>query len=172
MSRTLCATSALGLALLSASAALAGPLSLETFFKGRLVAKGKVENLRDNTVRPFTIEMVASWAGPTGTLVEDVAYADGVREHKVWTFEKTGEGRFVGHREDLTRDADVSEDEAGVRMSYKANTKVPSGSTWNLSFEDRLTPVSRDSVTVRSDVSYLFVPAARVTMTITRLPGK
>ena len=54
-------------------------------------------------------------------------------------------------------------------MSYKANTRVPSGSTLNLSFEDRLTPVSPGLVAVRSDVSFLFLSAARVTMTVTRI---
>lgn len=57
-------------------------------------------------------------------------------------------------------------------MTYKANTRVPSGSTLNLSFEDRLTSLSDDTVSVRSDVSYLFIPAARVTMTISRLRFK
>ena len=42
-------------------------------------------------------------------------------------FEKTGDGHFVGHREDLTRDADVVEDAEGIRMSYKANTRCRPG---------------------------------------------
>lgn len=150
----------------------AGALSLESFFRGQMVATGAVENLRDGTRRPFTIAMTASWAGAAGTLSEEVAYADGEKQHKVWSFTKIGAGRFVGRREDLTRDADVVEDSDGVRMTYKANTRVPSGSTLNLSFEDRLTSLSDDTVSVRSDVSYLFIPAARVTMTISRLRFK
>ena len=154
------------------TAACAGPLSLESFFRGHLVAKGQVEDLRAGSSRPFAMDMTATWSGATGTLVEDLAYADGERQHKIWTFEKTGAGQYVGHRADLTRDADVVEDERGVRMSYKANTRVPSGSTLNLAFEDRLIPVTADTVSVRSDVTYFFLPAARVTMTITRLVPK
>lgn len=150
----------------------AGSLSLERFFRGHLVAKGQVDDLRAGSSRPFSMDMSASWTGATGTLVEDLTYADGERQHKVWTFEKTGDGHFVGHRADLTRDADVVENDQGVLMSYKANTRVPSGSTLNLAFEDRIASLTPDTVSVHSDVTYFFLPVARVTMTITRLGPK
>ena len=153
-------------------AAKAGPLSLEKFFNGPLVAKGTVDNIRDGTKRDFTITMQASWAGPRGTLVEDVAYADGERERKVWTFNKVAEGRFTGRRADVDEDAEVTEDAEGVHVVYKARTPVPAGLTLNLSFDDRLTPVSPTTVRVKSDVSYLFVSAATVTMTITKGAAK
>ena len=163
---------AIAAGLVSIAPVEAGPLSLEDFFRGALVATGAVENLRDGTRRPFTIAMTASWAGPTGTLAEDVAYADGEKQRKVWVFTKTGEGRFVGRRDDLTREAEVVEDAEGVRMSYKANTRIPSGSTLNLSFDDRLSALPDGTVSVRSDVTYLFLPAAHVTMTIKRLSAR
>lgn len=163
---------AAALSLLLPHAASAGPLSLEQFFNGKLSATGTADNLRDGTRRSFTIAMTASWKGPVGTLVEEVAFADGERQHKVWTFEKVGEGRFVGHREDLTQNAEVVEDGQGVLISYKANTRLPSGISFNLAFEDRMTPVSRDVVSVTTDVTYLFLSAARLNMTITRAVAK
>ncbi len=108
-------------------AACAGPLSLQDFFRGRLSAKGSVENFKDGTRRDFTMAMSASWTGSKGTLIEDVVYADGEREHKVWSFDKVSDGHFTGTREDLTRDATVVEDAEGIGMSYKANTRLPSG---------------------------------------------
>ena len=150
------------------SPATANPLLLETFFRGSLLAKGTVENYRERTTRAFTMKMAASWSGSRGTLTEDLLYADGERQHKVWTFDRTSEGHFVGHREDLTKDAEVIEDDRGVRMSYKAETRLSSGSTYDLSFEDRLTAVSDDVVDARSAVSWLLIPAGEVTMTITK----
>jgi hypothetical protein len=153
-------------------AASAAALSLETFFQGRLTAVGTLENFREKAKRDFTIAMQASWSGKTGTLVEEVAFADGERQHKVWTFDKIGAGRFIGHREDLTREAEVSEDSAGVHMTYKARTRVPSGDTFNLAFDDHLSPAGPNAVAVRSDISYFFIPAAQVTMTITKMGSK
>lgn len=149
----------------------AGPLVLRDFFNGPLMAKGTVENLRDGTRRDFTITMLGSWTRSKGTLAEDIAYADGERDRKVWTFDKVGDGRYVGRRPDVTNDADIVEDETGIHMTYKAATKVPAGLTLNLSFDDRLTPVGPDRVAVRSDVTYLFVPAATLTLTITKAPA-
>ena len=162
-------TLATSLMLAGVSPAAAGPLSLERFFNGPLSATGTVENLRDGTKRDFTIAMQGSWNGPHGTLVEDVAYADGERDHKVWSFEKIGEGRYTGRRADVTQDAEVIEDGQGVGMTYKAETKVPAGLTLNLSFADRFTLVAPNRVTVRSDVTYLYVSAATLTLDITKI---
>ena len=157
------------LLLSGACSAEAGPLVLDHFFNGPLSVTGTVENLRDGTKRDFTIAMQGSWNGPRGTLVEDVAYADGERDHKVWEFTKIAEGRYVGRRADVTRDAEIVEDAGGVTMTYKAETKVPAGLTLNLSFSDRFTLVAPNRVSVRSDVTYLFVPAATLTLDITKV---
>lgn len=165
-------TLATTLLLAAAPPAEAGPLSLERFFNGPLSATGTVENLRDGTKRDFTIAMQGSWDGPRGTLVEDVAYADGERDHKVWRFERVGEGRYTGRRADVTEDAAVVEDPQGIAMTYKAETKVRAGLTLNLSFSDRFTLVAPNKVLVRSDVTYLYVSAATLTLSITRLTGQ
>ncbi len=154
--------------LIAATPAAAGPLLLEHFFNGPLFATGTVENLRDGTKRGITIAMQGSWNGPHGTLVEDIAYSDGEKQHKVWSFEKIGEGRYAGRRADVTRDAEIIEDDKGIVMTYKADTKVPAGLTLNLSFSDRFTPAGPNKVTLRSDVTYFYVSAATLTLTITR----
>lgn len=156
----------------SAAPAQAGPLSLQAFFNGPLTATGTVENLRDNTRRDVTIAMQGSWTGSTGTLAEDIAYADGERDHKVWTFEKVGEGRYIGRRSDVTKDAEIVEDARGIGMTYKAETKVPAGLTLNLSFADRFTPIGPGKVAVRSDITYFFVSAATMTLTIVHAPDR
>ena len=159
-------------ALLLLGPAQAAPLSLQAFFQGHLTGQGTLENFREGTKRPFTADMEARWSGSRGTLVQEIAFADGERQHRVWTFDKVGPGRFTGQREDLTRTAEVTEDGDGVRMVYKANTRVPSGSTFNLAFDDRMTPVSPTTLRVKSDISYLFLSVAEITMTITRAATK
>jgi hypothetical protein len=160
------------LGLLTPTLAQAGPLSLRDFFNGPLTAVGTVENLRDGSRRDFTIDMRGTWTGPRGSLVEDVVYADGERDHKVWAFEQVGDGRYVGRRTDVTKDAEVVEDDKGIAMTYKAETKVPAGLTLDLSFSDRFTRVDPNKVVVRSDVTYMFVSAATMTLTITKPPGR
>ncbi|MDX7952975.1 DUF3833 family protein [Lichenihabitans sp. Uapishka_5] len=150
----------------------AGPLSLERFFNGPLLATGTVENRRDGSRRDFTIAMQGHWSGPHGTLIEDVAYADGERDHKEWQFERVAEGRYVGRRADVTEDAEIVEDDKGVTMTYKADTKVPAGLTLNLSFVDRLTLTTPNTVLVHSDVTYFHVSAATLTLNIIKKAAK
>jgi hypothetical protein len=148
--------------------AAAEPLRFDGFFKGNFTGKGEVDNYREGTHRDFTATMHAAWNGPRGTLVEDLAYADGEKKHFVWTFDKTGEGRFVGHRDDLINNADVFQDGDEVRMKYSAHTRVPPGKIYNLTFDDHFAQTSPTIVTLRGDVSYLFIGVGVTTMTITK----
>lgn len=146
----------------------AAALRLEDFFKGDLTGTGEVDNYRDGTQRAFTATIHGSWQGPHGTVVEDLTYRDGETRHIVWTFDRTAEGRFTGHRDDLVNEADVFQDGDSVRMRYSARTRVPSGKIWTLTFDDRFTEAAPNVVTLSGDVSYLFIGVGVTRMRIVK----
>ncbi len=144
----------------------AEPLRLESFFNGRFEGQGTVDNKREGTRRTFTATMLATWEGPHGALLEDLAYADGEKKHIVWHFDRTGPDRYVGHRDDLVGDATIETDGEAIRMRYTARTRLPSGQTWTLSFDDRLEQIAPGTVTMTGEVSYLFIGVGTTHMTI------
>ncbi|WP_131196457.1 DUF3833 family protein [Lichenihabitans psoromatis] len=154
--------------LLLPQVARAEPLRLDTFFKGSLDGTGSVDNNRESTHREFKATMKANWDGPRGTLIEDLLYTDGEKKHIVWTFEKTADGRLVGHRDDLIGEAAISQEGDTIRMKYTAKTRLPTGKIWTLSFDDRLEQISPTTVTMTGDVSYLFIGVGTTRMTIVK----
>jgi len=144
---------AFGLLTLAAApfqAASAKTLVLEEFFRGKTVGKGVFESGIAGVNRPFTVYLTGTWNPKTFTLRlrEDFVYEDGERDTKVWFFEKTGEGRYIGTRSDVKGPAIVTTGADGaIRFSYVAEVPLENGSTL-LRFNDTLTQI--DERTVRN----------------------
>ena len=152
---------------LSGPAEAAGrKLVLEDFFRGHLLAKGSFSNRWDGSHRDVRVDMLGHWDGHVLTLAEDFFYADGERAKKTWTFTKIGEGRYVGHREDVIGAADVYQDGNDVRLEYQARQAVQNGGTYDLTFRDRLEQTSKTEVLNVADVKLLFFDVGRVELKI------
>lgn len=144
-------------------------LVLEDFFRGQLIAKGTFTNKWDGSHREVRVDMRGRWDGRVLTLIEDFAYADGERSRKTWRFTKTGEGRYVGHREDVIGTADVFEAGNAVRLEYVARQAVKTGGTYDLTFHDRLIQTAANEVVNLADVGLLFLDIGQVELKIRRL---
>lgn len=114
------------LLLLAGLFALAGPgltvaraddLVLETFFEGRTIAQGSFSAI-NGTRRSFDVVLNGRWNGRVLTLVEDFHFADGEKDRKTWRFEKLGDGRYRGTREDVRGDTQVSVKGGTATFSY------------------------------------------------------
>jgi hypothetical protein len=151
------------------AAAAGRKLVLEDFFRGHLIAKGTFTNNWDGSHRDVRVDMRGHWDGQTLTLVEDFAYADGERLTKTWIFTKTGEGRYIGRREDVIGTASVVQDGDDVRLEYVARQAVKNGGTYDLTFHDRLVQTSARDVLNLADVGLLFFDVGRVELRIRRL---
>jgi hypothetical protein len=163
---------ALALALCGAlSPAEAGgrKLVLEDFFRGHFIANGTFTNRWDGSHRDVRVDMRGHWDGQALTLVENFAYADGERLTKTWVFTKTGEGRYIGRREDVVGTATVVQDGNDVRLDYVARQPVKNGGTYDLTFHDRLVQTSARDVLNLADVGLLFFDVGRVELRIRRV---
>lgn len=94
-------------AILMTIATLAQAFTFEDYFKGKTVAYGKFSAI-NGVNRTFRVDLNGIWDGKTLKLVEDFAYDDGVNETKIWYFTKTGEGKYVGRRDDVEGVANVT----------------------------------------------------------------
>ncbi len=159
---------AVGLLVVATRPAVAAPLDFEGFFSGRLTGTGSVDNRRDGTHRLFSATIAASWHGAQGTVTEDLSYADGETKRFAWTFDRIAAGHWTGHRDDLVGDADVRLEGDTLRMTYTARTRLPSGSTWTLSFDDRFAQNDAATVTMAGTISYLFVGVGMTQMRIVK----
>jgi Protein of unknown function (DUF3833) len=150
----------------SSAEAAAGKLVLEEFFNGSLTATGVFNNTRDGSKRMMKVAMRGKWDGKALTLREDFVYSDGERDRKTWVFTKTGEGRYVGTREDVIGTADVNQDGDAVRLSYVARVKTAKGDSYDVRFNDLLQLAGPRRVINTAQVTYFVVGVGNVELDI------
>ena len=152
----------------------AGRLVLEDFFRGRLVAEGTFRSTIDGAVRGMKVEMRGRWDRRSQTLelVEDFVFSDGEKDRKTWRFTKTGDGRYVGAREDVVGTAEVVQDGDAVRLTYRAVVKTKSGTAFTVSFDDLLVRTGARTVRNTATVRWLFFTVGEVDLTIRRTGGR
>ena len=133
--RTVLAT--LLIALVSAAPAHARELRLEDFFKGRTTAKGSFQAINGMS-REFDVVLHGRWDGRTLVLREDFRYADGEKDTKTWRFRKIDQNTYIGTREDVVGNAQVTLHGNKARFSYLVD--LDPGERRNLvRFRDTLT---------------------------------
>lgn len=143
----------------------AGPVVLERDFVGRLYAAGDFRNNLTGATRAFKVVLNGRWDGRTLTLREDFAYADGEKDTKTWTFERTAPGTYIGRREDVVGTAAVTTDRGTVRLSYD----VVIGGT-QVHFEDVIERRGDGVIVNRAIVSKFGVPVGKVDLAFSRRP--
>lgn len=104
-------------AIATSAASLANAFTFEDYFQGKTVAYGKFWAI-NGVNRTFRVDLDGTWDRKTLTLVEDFVYNDGVEETKIWYFEKTGEGKYVGRRSDVEGVANVTIKGNTARYGY------------------------------------------------------
>ena len=146
-----------------------GPLVLEEFFRGPLVAEGEFVNARDGTRRSVRVRMRGDWDGRVLTLVEDFVFSDGEKDRKTWRFTRIGEGRYTGTREDVIGEALVRQVGNDVLLDYTATVRTAGGTGFPIRFADRLTLTDKRTVLNTATLSYLFFHVGDVRLAIHRL---
>jgi Protein of unknown function (DUF3833) len=97
--------------------AMSGEFRLEDFFRGKSYAEGSFRAI-NGVKRDFHVRLAGRWDGRTLVLVENFRYADGERDRKTWRFRKTGNGTYVGKRDDVVGTATIRIVGQTARYSY------------------------------------------------------
>jgi len=150
--------------------ALAKPLVLENFFKGRTVGKGVFESKFAGVYRPFTVYLTGRWDPKRFTLRlrEDFVYDDGERDTKTWFFQKVAEDRYIGQRADVIAPTNVRTDADGaLRFSYVAELQTENGPLL-LRFDDTLRKIDRRTVRNTAKVMKAGIVIGTVDLTFTK----
>jgi len=107
---------------------------MRTYFDGRLVAHGVVQDRSGKVIRRMRVDMTARWDGNVLTLDEDFVYADGGKERRVWTIRKDGD-RYVGTAADVVGEA--RGEAAGNALNWRYVLRLPDAQGgWALDFDD------------------------------------
>lgn len=112
-------------------------LLIEEYFAGHTRARGLFEDRFGNVRREFGIDIDGEWDGRRLVLTENFTYADGERETRVWTFDKTAPDAYVASAGGVVGEA--AGQRTGNALRWEYDFDLPVGDrTWRVKFDDRM----------------------------------
>jgi hypothetical protein len=143
-----------------------GPeLKLEQFFNGRLTAYGMVQDRNGKVLRRFRVDMLGTWENGKGKLDEQFTYDDGQQEQRIWHLEKTADGRYTGHADDVVVPA--RGETGGYALNWHYQLSIPvDGENWAISFNDWMYLIDENRMINRAEMSKWGFKVGEVTLWI------
>jgi hypothetical protein len=170
---------ALGLALSALLCACAGPqladysgqappMDFRQYFDGTVTAHGVVRNRGGKVLRRFVVTMECSWAADgQGTLREEFRFDDGERQQRVWTVQRTPDGRWTGTAPDVVGRAEG--ETSGPAFHWRYTLKLPvSGSVYKVQFDDWMYRIDERTVINTAEMRKFGVRVGEVVLSFTR----
>jgi hypothetical protein len=103
-------------------------LDLKTFFDGKLLVHGMLQDRSGKVTRRFTATIDAHWDGETGILEEHFIFDDGEEQDRVWQLNHLGDGRYTGTAGDVVGIAEGRLSGSVFRWRYKLDVPYGKGS--------------------------------------------
>ena len=114
-------------------------LDMRQYFNGTLDAYGVFTDRSGQVVKRFTVVMTCSWSGApgneVGVLDEDFTYSDGTKGRRVWTLQRSADGKYTGTADDVLGEAAGEEKGNAFRWGYTLKLPVD-GKIVEVQFDD------------------------------------
>jgi hypothetical protein len=143
---------------------------LVDFFRGRLRGAGTEQDREHSAPRSVAFSGTGQPIAGGIRLTYDLVFSDGERQHRVWTFLKTSQGRYIGRRADLVGDAQVTQSGNDIHMSYIAKVTTKSG-VHDVNFDEHFTGAASGTLVNRIKATYLFFTVATGEITLQKVGG-
>jgi Protein of unknown function (DUF3833) len=144
------------------------PATLGSFFSGRLTGRGTEKDIEHSAPRTVALSGFGTQIAGGFRFAYNVAFSDGERQHKVWTFVRSGPGAYVGRRSDLVGDATVTQEGDNLHLTYTA-TVATKGVQRNIAFDELFTKIGPKTIENRLSATYLFLNVASSEMILHKL---
>ena len=138
--------------------------NLESFFDGKVIAWGIVQNRSGEVVQRFKVDIDAYQQN--GNLILDETFEYGVGEGpltRVWTISKNADGSFTGNAGDIAGPATGTAHGNAFNFVYEMDLEVD-GSTYRVNFDDWFWAFDDSSLMNRSYIKKFGITFAEVTI--------
>ncbi len=137
-------------------------VQFDSFFNGPVKGYGVVYGRNGEVRERFTVDMVGSWQGNTGTLEEDfVYYSDGRKQHRTWSLVKTGDNSFTGTASDIIGTATGKSMGSAIQWQYVMALEVD-GKIINLAMDDWMYLMDNTTIMNRVDMKKFGIKVGEV----------
>lgn len=138
-------------------------LDIREYLNGKLKAFGIIEDYSGKVVSHFTVDMIGTWEGNTGTLKEDFVFDDGKKEQRVWTITIDDEGNITGSAHDVIGKSVGKQRGNAFNMTYTLRREV-NGRTMDFSMDDWMYLVDNKHLINKTRMKKFGITVAKLTI--------
>ncbi|TDO13838.1 MULTISPECIES: DUF3833 domain-containing protein [Halomonas] len=142
-------------------------LDIGDYFNGKTRAWGMVQDYSGEVQRRFTVDINGQLEGNTLTLDERFTYDNGKTDRRVWTFERQGENRWIGHADDVEQAVEARQAGHVFHMNYRLPVEV-SGREMTFTLDDWMYLQPDGRLINRTAMSKFGVTLAEITIVFDR----
>ena len=99
-------------------------VDLQQYFNGEIKAWGLIQDWRGRVTARFDVDMVGTWDGNTGTLVETFRYYSGRVDKRSWKITKHEDGTYTGVADDIIGTANGRQVGSALAWQYSMDIVV------------------------------------------------
>jgi hypothetical protein len=144
-------------------------MDIKEYFNGPIKAWGFVQNRSGKVVRKFDVELIGTWEGDEGTLVENFDYYDGEKQQRIWKIVKIGENQYEGRAGDILGKANGEISGSAMRWEYKMDLPV-GNKTYKIDFDDWMFRMNDGVLINRSYLKKFGITMAELTLFMQKQP--
>lgn len=137
--------------------------NLREYFTGPVQAWGIIQDRNGNITRKFDIDLVGTWNGDDGELVEDFSYYDGETQRRVLKLKDMGSGRYQVRADDIVDFGESVTYGNAFNLNYTMELPVD-GDTLRVNLEDWIWAFNDGVIINRADIKKFGVTVAEITI--------
>lgn len=138
-------------------------IDIKTFFTGRIVAWGMVQNYENKLIRHFCVEIDGTWQENKGVLAEKFYFDDGEISYRNWQLEKMADRKYKGTAEDVIGVAYGQE--VGHAFNWQYQLSVPiDGENLILHLDDWMYQIDENRVFNRTKMKKFGLTVGEITL--------
>ena len=138
-------------------------LDIKTYFTGKSIAWGMVQDYSNKVTRRFCVELDGQWQGNEGVLKEVFYFSDGEVSYRNWQLTKLKQGKYEGRAEDVVGVAKGQQ--VGLAFQWQYNLNVPiDNDVIELSLDDWMYKIDEHRVFNRTKMKKFGVTVAEITL--------
>jgi hypothetical protein len=138
-------------------------LRLESYFLGRTLAHGIVQDRSGKVIKRMQVTLDGAWDGDEFVLREDFRYDDGATEQRVWRLTVLPDGGYRGRAADVIGEAHGRAQGHAVEWRYTLRVPVDD-TTYDLAFDDRMWLLADGTLINRAEFSKFGIRFGEVTI--------
>jgi len=139
------------------------PFDIKSYFDGKLIAWGIVQDYSNKISRRFCVELEGTWQDNEGVLAETFYFNDGEVSYRNWQLSKQADGSYQGEAEDVIGTAYGRHQGIAFQFQYQLSLAIEQ-ETYQVSMDDWMYQLDEHRVVNKTSMSKFGVKVAEITL--------